>query len=70
MEYMAANDKLKGIIAKGKAESERYQAAAQQEIRKIAECATRRMASEPERRAPVKMCGGTGRKRSGRSRSK
>lgn len=54
MEYMAANDKLKGIIAKGKAESERYQAAAQQEIRKIAECATRRMASEPERRAPVK----------------
>ena len=54
MEYMTANGELKELVAKGKAESERYQAAAQQKIREIAEGAVRRMAGEPERRAPVK----------------
>ena len=54
MEYMTANGELKELVAKGKAESERYQAAAQQKIREIAEGAVRRMADEPERRAPVK----------------
>lgn len=54
VEYMAANGELKGIIAKGKAESERYEAAAQQQIQIIAEQATRRMANDPERSAPVK----------------
>lgn len=54
MEYMAAHGELKELIAKGKAESERYQAAAQQKIQDIAEQAKRRMADDPERRAPVK----------------